>query len=398
MNVPTIDINLYGPEIAADPWPLVRQIREMGPVVYNKRGQYVTAQDRVCREIMTHPEKAGMKGVMSSIFGEEAFISIDEPTMHNALRNAWVSAFGKNGVEKLVPHTRKIASGLLDDALEKLETEGQVDMQPVFCRPIPAYVIAHMMGVEREFIPTIIRWADDMARATANGHPIDYDNDPCWLKSEQAKADLGDFLIEQIGYRSTNPGNDLVSAIVHSDIGQQVSTHQMMVNLRQLLFAGNETTSNWLGHIVTILGERPDIREELRRDRTLVPAALEEVLRWLGVSQVLPRTVCDEGAVIGGVDLPAGAHVMAMVGAAGRDPARYANPEEFDIHRPQKPHLAFGFGMHSCLGATLARMEALQVTNLLLDRLPDYHFAAPITYDNFILRGPSRLLIEISAA
>jgi len=394
MSVPTVDINLYGPEMAMDPWPTVQRIRELGPIVYNERGQWITARDRICRQIMSHPEQAGMKGVMASIFGEEAFIAIDEKEMHNALRNVWVAAFGKNGVEKLIPVTRRIIARRLDEALERLESEGSVDMQPLFCRPIPAQVISHMMGVDDAMIDTVIGWADDMASATKSGHPIDYANDRYWLKSEQSKAELGDFLLEQIAFRRTKPGTDLISMMVQSDIGQRIPDRQMMVNLRQLLFAGNETTSNWLGHIVTILGTRPDLRAEMTEDRSLVPGALEEMLRWFGVTQAVPRTVCEEGTVIAGVEIPAGAHVMAMVGAAGRDPERYNDPDTFDIRRTGRPHLAFGFGLHSCLGATLARMEALEVANALLDRMPAFRFAAPVTYDSFILRGPSRLLIE----
>ncbi len=398
MSVPRVDINLYGPEMAMDPWPTVQRIRELGPIVYNERGQWITARDRICRQIMSHPEQAGMKGVMASIFGEEAFIAIDEKEMHNALRNVWVAAFGKNGVDGLIPVTRRIIARRLDNALELLESEGSVDMQPVFCRPIPAQVISHMMGVDDTMIDTVIGWADDMASATKNGHPIDYANDPYWLKSEQSKAELGDFLIEQIAYRRTRPGGDLISMMVQSDIGQHIPDRQMMVNLRQLLFAGNETTSNWLGHIVTILGTRPDLRAEMDADRSLIPGALEEMLRWFGVTQAVPRTVCEGGTVIAGVEIPAGAHVMAMVGAAGRDPERYDNPEVFDIHREARPHLAFGFGLHSCLGAILARMEAAEVANALMDRLPPFRFAAPVTYESFILRGPSRLLIEKTGA
>ena len=398
MNVPTIDINLYGPEMAADPWPTIRKIRELGPIVYNERGQWITAHDRVCRQIMSRPDEATMEGVMTSIFGKGAFIAIDERQLHNTLRNIWVAAFGKNGVEKLVSPTRRIINQHLDETLDILNAEGQADMHPLFCRQIPAHVIAQMMGVGEDMIQTVIGWADDMASATSNGHPIDYDNDPCWLKSEQSKAELADFLLDQLNHRRANPGDDLISMVAKSEFAQQVPDQQLIVNLRQLLFAGNETTGNWLGHIVTILGTQPDLRDALNKDRSLIPAALEEVLRWLGVTHAVPRTICSEGMTIAGTDIPPGAHVMVMIGAAGRDPQRYENPDEFDIYREAKPHLAFGFGLHSCLGATLARMEALEATNALLDRMPEFHIAAPVTYGSFILRGPTRLLIEKTGA
>ncbi|MCB2046661.1 MAG: cytochrome P450 [Novosphingobium sp.] len=394
MSVPSVDINLYGPEMAADPWPVVRHIRELGPLVWNERGQWITAHDRVCRQIMSRHEEATMKGVMTSTFGEGAFITMDDKQSHNALRNVWVHAFGKNGVDGLIPFTRQMIEGRLDAALAMLDADGTVDMQPVFCRPIPAYVIAHMMGVGEEMIPTIVEWSDNMATGTTSGHPIDYENDFYWLRAEKSRADLADFLLEQVQYRRDNPGEDLISRIVHSEIAATTPDWQMVVNLRQLLFAGNETTSNWLGHLVHILGSRPDVRAELAADRSLIPQALEEMLRWLGIVQAVPRMVGEGGMDVAGTHVPEGAHIMALIGAAGRDPERYADPDTFDIHREAKPHLGFGFGMHTCLGAILARMETAQAANALLDRMPPYRFAEPVTYDSFMLRGPSRLVIE----
>lgn len=394
MNTPSIDINLYGPEIAEDPWPSLRRIRELGPLVWNERGQWITAHDRVCRQIMSRPQEATMKGVMTSAFGEGAFIAIDDRQSHNALRNVWVSAFGQHGANNLIPFTRQIIEARLDEALARLEADGTVDMQPVFCRPIPAYVIAHMMGVSEDVIPAIVEWSDHMATGTSSGHPIDYENDFFWIRAEKARADLADFLLEQVQFRRGHRGDDLISRIVHSDIAVTLPDSQMVMNLRQLLFAGNETTSNWLGHLVYILGTRPDVRAELEADRSLIPQALEEMLRWLGIVHAVPRMVGEGGMEVAGVRIPEGAHIMALIGAAGRDPARYDDPDTFDIHREQKPHLGFGFGMHTCLGAILARMEALQAAHALLDRMPPFRFVEPVTYDSFMLRGPRRLLVE----
>lgn len=393
-NVPTVDINLYGPEMARDPWPTVKHIRDLGPLVWNERGQWITAHDRVCRQIMSRHEEATMKGVMTSTFGEGAFIAIDDKQAHNALRNVWVSAFGTRGVASLVGFTRQIIEARLDEALAMLESDGTVDMQPVFCRPIPAYVIARMMGVGEDMIPTIVEWSDHMATGTSSGHPIDYENDFYWLRAEKARASLADFLMEQVRYRREHKGDDLISQIVHSDLAATTPDSQMVVNLRQLLFAGNETTSNWLGHLVTVLGTWHDVRAELDADRSLIPQALEEMLRWLGIVHAVPRMVGEGGMEVAGVHIPEGAHIMALIGAAGRDPERYDDPDTFDIHREPKPHLGFGFGLHTCLGAILARMETAQAANALLDRMPPFRFAEPVTYDSFMLRGPSRLVIE----
>ena len=394
MEVPSIDINLYGPEMAEDPWPTVRRIRELGPLVWNERGQWITAHDRVCRQIINRPLEATMKGVMTNTFGEGAFITMDDKHAHNALRNVWVSAFGTPGVNNLVAVTRGFIEARLNNALAALEADGSVDMQPVFCRPIPAQVIAHMMGVGDDMIPTIVEWSDHMATGTASGHPIDYETDFYWLRAEKARASLAQFLLEQVQYRRENPDDGLISRMVHSHMAATTPDAQMVVNLRQLLFAGNETTSNWLGHVVHVLGTMPQVRDELAADRSLIPQALEEMLRYFGIVHAVPRMVCEEGMEVAGVQVPAGSHIMALIGAAGRDPARYEDPDTFDIHREQKPHLAFGFGMHTCLGAILARMETLQATQALLDRMPSYRFAEPVTYDSFMLRGPRKLVIE----
>ncbi|MCB2058914.1 MAG: cytochrome P450 [Novosphingobium sp.] len=393
-DYPSLDIDLYDPAILPDPWPVLARIREAGPIVWNEQGYWMTAHDRVCRQIMNQPDAIGQEGLIASLFGEEAFISTDERTTHNALRNVWVSAFGKSGVDALVPVVRKVVGAMLDAVEAKLREDGQVDIVPALCRPLPAYVIAHMMGVADDMIPTVIEWADHMANATAGGLPIDYENCPYWLASEKAKEDLAAYLIGQIRYRRTNPGDDLISRIAQSEIGGRISEQAMMVNIRQLLFAGNETTSNWLGHILVTLGEYPDERRALREDRMLLPAALEEVLRWQGVTQVLPRGVKQAGASVFGQELPVGAEVVLLLGAAGRDPERYETPDAFDIQREPKPHLAFGFGLHSCLGATLARMEAFEVASAILDRLPEYRIARPLTFGNFSLRGPTSVWIE----
>jgi len=389
----SLDIDLYAPEHLADPWPLLARIREAGPLVWNEQGFWMTAHDKLCRQILAQPDTLGQEGLIASLFGEEAFISIDERTMHNGLRNVWVAAFGREGVEALAPFVREVVDAMLDDVLASIEATGTADLMARLCRPLPAHVIARMMGVAPEMIPVVIAWSDLMADATSGGFPIDYANDSAWLASERAKAELADYIRDQIRFRRANPGDDLISAMVRSDMAAKISDEAMMVNIRQLLFAGNETTSKWLGHIVVTLGERPELRETLRREPDLLPAVLEEIMRWQGVTQVLPRGVGAAGAEIAGIALPAGAEVILLIGAAGRDPARWERPDELDIRREPRSHLAFGFGLHSCLGAILARMEAREVASAILRRLPEYRIARPVTFGNFSLRGPTSVVV-----
>jgi cytochrome P450 len=393
-EIPTLDINLYDDAILPDPWAVLRRIREAGPVVWDPKGYYMTARDRVCRRILNRAPEIGQEGMVSAFFGEEAFISTDDKPLHNALRNVWAPSFSREAVAELAKFVRVIADEMLDKAVAALAAGEAYDIMGGMCRPLPTYVIAHMMGVEDHMVDDVVRWSDAMGDATAGGFPIDYDNDPYWLAGEKAKADLADFLYGQFDYRRKNPGDDLISKLVQSEIGQSISPKAMMVNCRQLLFAGNETTAKWLGHIAHTLGQRPDVRAEIDADRSLIPGAAEEIMRWQGVTQVLPRGVKGEDVSLEGVPLPDGAQILLLLGGAGRDPDRWENPEELDIHRKPQPHLGFGFGLHSCLGAVLARMEALVVTNALLDKLPAYAIREPVKYGNFSLRGATELWIE----
>jgi cytochrome P450 len=391
---PRLDINFNTPEVIADPWAVLEDVREAGTLVWNERGYWMTAHDRVCRQLLNRPEFFGQDGVMVDFFGPEAFISIDEKQAHNELRDVWVANFSREAIAALAGFVRGVANDMLDKVEKELKAGNRVEIMAALCRPLPAFVIAHMMGVSDDNIPLVIEWSDRMSEAATSGFPIDYDKDPYWLASERAKKDLAAFLIEQFAYRRREPGNDIVSLLVNSEIGQRMTENAMVANVRQLLFAGNETTAKWLGHIFHIFGERADDRRAIVADRTLLPGAIEEVMRWQGATQVIIRAVRQEGMVVEGVELKPGDQIFMLNGAANRDPARFGNPAAFDIRREQKPHLGFGFGLHTCLGAILARMEAQVVTSTVLDRIPDYRIAEPVRYGDFSLRGPTAVWIE----
>lgn len=395
-SVPTLHVDLYAPEMVADPWPTLARIREAGPIVWNECGGYwMTARDKICRAILTRPPEIGQEGMIEAFFGKEAFISIDDKTRHRVLLNVWAGAFSRESTAAMAPLIRGIADKLLDTIEPALRAGGRADLMAALCRPLPAYIIAHMMGVGDDMLSSVIAWSDRMADATSSGFPIDYDNDPAWLASERAKAELAAFIIEQVNYRRRSPGADLISQIVHSGIGAELSDEAIMVNTRQLLFAGNETTTKWLGNILMTLGRQPHIRHALDADRALIRPANEEIMRWAGVVHTSQRGVTQDKVFLEGVELPKGTEVMLLLGGANRDPARYEKPDELDIHRAPKPHLSFGFGLHNCLGAVLARAEAFEVTSALLDRFPDYHVIEPVDYGLISVRGPSELWIEL---
>ncbi len=394
-DYPRLDIDFNTPEMIADPWAVLEKVRQAGTLVWNERGYWMTAHDRVCRQILNKPELFGQDGVMVEFFGPDAFISIDEKRAHNELRDVWVGNFSREAIAALAEFVRGVANDMLDKVVPQLEAGNKVEIMAALCRPLPAYVIAHMMGVSDDNIPLVINWSDRMSEAATSGFPIDYDNDPYWLASERAKKELAGFLVEQFAYRRKNPGDDIISRLVNSEIGQRLTENAMVVNVRQLLFAGNETTAKWLGHIIHTLGDRAEDRRAIVADRSLLPGALEEVMRWQGVVQMAPRGVTREGTVVEGIEIETGKQIFMLTGAANRDPTRFDQPDEFDIRRESKPHLGFGFGLHTCLGAILARMEAQVVMSTLLDRLPAYRIAEPVKYGDFSLRGPTAVWLEL---
>jgi cytochrome P450 len=389
--VPRMDVNFNSAQMAADPWPTLRRIREAGPIVWNERGHWMTAQDSVCRQILNKPAQAGNHGTMAAIFGSDAFIAIDDKARHNSLRNVWMGAFKREAMDRLRPTIRGYVDRMLDSIEDLLRQGGRVDVTGALCAPLPPTVTAHMLGIPEDMLGSILGWSDHIASAASGGWPIDYARDPAWLRGEEAKRKLADYLFDQIRFRREHPGEDLISQLVHSQVGKAVADEVLMMNIRQLLFGGSETTQKWLGHIVVTLARRPELRKQLSGEPALLPVALEEIMRWETVVQTDPRTVKGDDVVIGGAPLESGAEIILLLGGANRDPARYPDPDRLDIRREQRAHLGFGFGLHSCLGVTLARVEALVVATALLERIPDYSIEEPVRYNGFNLRGPDML-------
>jgi cytochrome P450 len=393
-GVPVADIDFTSWQMCNDPYPVLREIRELGPLVWNKRGHWMTAHDKVCREILNRPGPLGQEGAMANFFGAEAFISIDEVARHNALRSVWMTAFRRDVLTALACVIRTYAEDMLETVGVRFRAGESPDLVPGFCRPLPAYVISFMMGIPDDMMQTVVEWSDLMANSASGGFPIDYDNDPAWLAGERAKKKLGAYLYEQIDYRRSHRGEDLISQIVHSEVGRTLSDEAMMVNTRQLLFAGNETTANWLAHIVVVLGRHPEVRRQIIADPSLTAQALDEIMRWEPVVHTLPRGVRGDDVVIAGQKLENGVEVVMLFGGANRDPERYEDPERFNIHRERNANLGFGYGLHSCLGVTLARIEALEATKAFLAHFPEYELTAPApSFATFPMRGPGPIHI-----
>ncbi len=390
-----MDVDLFGPDSVRDPWPGIEQVQREGPVIWNGLlDHWMVTTDRLSRKILLDSEHFTLSEIVTPLFGEGAFIGMDDRERHDALRGVWAVAFQRATLDRIKGVIGDIADQMIDPLEARLRAGEVVEAVGAFCRDFPAYVIAYMLGVPAEVRPKIVEWSDKVGGGGAVAG-ADRASDPAWIASEHAKAELADYLLEQIAYRRTHPDEDLISQIVHSGVGRGLSDQAIMENSRQLLFAGNETTAKWLGHIVVTLAEHPDDRRAVRETPSLLPAAVEEVMRWEPVVHRIPRVVHGE-IELEGAAMMDGDQVLLLIGAANRDPQRYADPARFDIRRDAKSHLGFGYGMHSCLGVTLARLEAQVAISRLLARIPDFTLAGDVDYGAFGLRGPVTVPIAVA--
>lgn len=281
-------------------------------------------------------------------------------------------------------------SELSDELFDEIEKKDKFDLMEDFAIPLPIYVIAEILGIDPHMCHQFKDWSNKMVLdPTANiflnaGKPMDMD----WLE------EFTDYFGRLFEERRKRPMGDLISQLVKlEDAGDRLSGDELLAMCGILLVAGNETTTNWLGNALVALTESPEALRELEQDPSLIPCAMEEVLRFYSPVQCLFR-FAKEGAKIGDREIPPGEGVLVWIQSAHRDEAVFDQPDSFDIHRDPNPHIAFGSGIHFCLGAPLARLEAKIGMEKLLGRLPGIVRASenPVRYrKSIMLYGPDRV-------
>lgn len=394
---PTTRLDIMAPETAADPWPLLRELREQGPVVWHEvYKRWLVTTDHEVRTVVSDFRRFTLEGTSSAaLFGDDAFISIDDRKRHDALRLVWAEAFRMRGLEAIRADIAAIATGLLNPVGQRLRDGEAVELVSALCRPLPTLVIAKMMGVPPEMLGDVVRWSDEMAGG-GPAYLADEAARAAVARREAAKADLAGYLGELLNARRARPAEDLVSTLAVSEPARGLPDDQLVQNLRQLLFAGNETTAKWLAQLFVTYAEDPEVRREIAADRSLIRPANDEVMRWQGVVGTLVRRVRGGPVELAGIELGDGDEVTCVLAAANRDPQRFADPDRFDIHRPPQPNLGFGVGLHFCLGINLAKLEAELAVGGLLDRVPGFRVAGPYTYSSLPLRGPQPVSLAIA--
>ena len=392
----TVQYNPFIPEVHANPYPMYARLRAEDPVHwsalmeawvltrYDDVAAVLTdsrfsadrrrARNRFADEIARREEEFGP-------FGRTRTMLTSDPPEHTRLRRLVSKAFTPRMVEGLRPRIQEIVDELLDAAAQN----GRMDVIRDLAYPLPVIVIAEMLGVPPEHRDQFKHWSDEIV-GVLGGPLVPQET---LERSRVAVHDLAEYLSGVIVERRREPREDLVSALIAAEEqGQILSEDEMLATAMLLLVAGNETTTNLIGNGMLSLLRNPDEMERLCADPSQVPTAVEELLRYDGPVQATGR-VAMEDLEIGGQKVTKGQAVLTVLGAANRDPAQFGKPDELDLDRQPNEHVAFGDGIHFCLGAPLARAEGQIAFETLLRR-----FAHPrLETDNlqwggsFILRG-----------
>ncbi|KUR78267.1 cytochrome P450 [Novosphingobium sp. FSW06-99] len=394
--------HLLDQKVLADPYPLYRAVREAAPVAWDPYLScwVVTGYDEalvVLKEFSADrtptPEfmarlGLGEIGPLADVMCRQ-MLFLDAPA-HTHMRKLCASAFTPRRVERLRRHIEEIADELIDTALP----QGRIDVVGDFAERLPAIVTAHLLGMPREDHVQLKAWSADFAQMLGN-----FQHNPGGVVRVLKSLDeMTRYFRSAIREDRRRLDDGLVRSLVEAEVdGARLTEDEVIANVIVTMVGGQETTTNLIGNGLLTLLLHPDRLIELRDTPEIADTAIEELLRYETPSQHTGR-ICRTDTVLGGQTIPAGAPVLAVMAAANRDPARFANPDRLDLTRADNRHLAFGWAAHFCFGAPLARMEARIAFQALLRRLPDLALTdhPPVWRDNLGLRGLTALPVTFT--
>lgn len=394
-----IEFNPLDPAFIADPYPFYRRLREHAPVFKAPQGFWlITRYDDTAFVLRDKRFGKDFEGNMRRRYGgtgrmEEPAVAslartmlVQDPPDHTRLRGLVTKAFTARRVADMRPRIK----ALVDQQLDRVADKGEMDVMRDLAHRLPVIVICDMLGIPEE------HRAPFLAGSNVNGRILE----PVPMTREELdQANLntqmaGVYFNQLCELRRREPKDDLTTELVRAEeAGDKLTAEELQANIGLLFGAGHETTTNLIGNGLLALHRNPEQWERLKADPSLIPNAIEELLRYDSSVQLTGRVTHSE-VEVGGVKLGAEESVVTLLGAANRDPAHFENPDQLDVGRQNVKPLSFGGGIHFCLGAQLARLEAELTFAALIERMPNLSLPdkdKPAWRRSFTLRGLSKL-------
>ncbi|MGH7278382.1 MAG: cytochrome P450 [Candidatus Rokuibacteriota bacterium] len=400
-----VDYDPRRPEVVADPYPVLAALQREDPVHRSEiLGGWVLTRYADVRSALNDPRLSADR--ITPFLRHQAHTGTDvaelgrlaglwavftDPPRHTRLRGLLNKAFTSREVERVRPRVEAIVEELLDG----VESAGRMDVIGDFAYPLPVTVIAEMIGVPKEDRDRFKRWSDDVATfiGSALTTPDKYE------RAGRSMAGMSDYFRGMIAARRGEPREDIMSRLIAAEErGDVLSEDELTATCILLLFAGHETTTNLIGNAIVSLLRHPEQLQAWRTEPALTASAVEELLRYEGPTQVMVR-IAAEDLELEGRRIRRGDRLFLMLNAANRDPAQFPEADRLDLRREPNRHIAFGYGIHFCLGAPLARLEAQIALPAVLRRLPDLEIAteAPEWLDSLVFRGVKSLPVAFRA-
>lgn len=390
-------LEAMSPAFREDPYPYYERFRGPSPLLRVADTIWFALGHANVTTLLRHPKLSTDESHAATEAGRteedpnrtRSLLFMDPPE-HTHLRGLVARAFTPRRIEGLRAATQAIAAELVESMAQQ---SGTVDIIKAFAYPLPVRVICALLGVPPEDEAIFTAWSRGIARSV----------DPTILRSPEIEANIVEarqglqaYLGDLLAARRRKPGDDLLSALatVEAD-GDRISPRQIVALAQLLLVAGHETTVNLIGNGTLALLRAPEQLALLRRSPELVGPAVDEMLRFDGPVQITQRVVVEDMEVVG-CPVKAGDEIMLVLGAANRDPSVFSDPHRLDVTRDARKHVAFGGGIHHCLGAALARMEGEIAFRVLLERFGTIELAGtPTRRPTFTLRGLESLPVEL---
>lgn len=399
-------LRLFTRDMRADPYPFYAWLRERHAAYFDDvHGFWLITRyadvaaalhdPRLRSERSASLEKLKQAGVedLKPVFqAQDDMTLFCDPPKHTRLRALMQKAFSPKSLETM----RALVQRIVDELLEPMRTVGYIELMDQFANRLPMYVISEMLGVEHDHRERFIAWVNDFNTFTGKVNTTATEND----RAVRSMRAMFAYFSERIALLRVHPRPGLLNDLVQAELqGDRLTHHELLANCALLLAAGFETTANLIGNGMLALLHHPCQLQKLKDHPEYMTSAIEEMIRYDGSVQFTGRQAMAD-IEIGGHRIRAGDFVMLLFGAANRDPARFERPDEFDITRSDNKHLGFGHGIHYCLGAPLARLEAQVAFATLLKRLPNVKLAVDSDQlewrDNFSVRGLIALPLQFA--